>query len=136
MNLRLLKVKDIFSWTKWKIVMASIYLRKLRPWLKKKEASFLLSAGETTLDGKDLQLIKTGLVNPDKIDEVTKAMNITMRYLACKTPCMETGFCVHCGCTTPDNILIEKNYCSGKKWGIMSRDKEFLLLRIKQLLNQ
>jgi|SRR5690606_39599803 len=135
MKLRNIRIKDVFSPVKWGVYAVHIYKKYVRRWGKKLEARFLLLCGETTLDGKDLKMILTGKVNPDAISEVEKSFNVVFRYLSCED-CMTAGSCPHCGCTTPDNIFPEKNFCSGHKWAKMMKDIQFLKLRIYQLLKQ
>lgn len=114
MNWRKLRVKDIFNRTKIKVFLVGTYLTRIRPSLLKIEAAFLVWGGESTLGNQKLTETKG-------VDELNKAFNIVYRYLKCK-PCMIKGSCVHCGCTTPDNIIPEKNYCSNYKWGVMEED--------------
>lgn len=121
MNLRKIKIRDIFSKTKWKVFLVGTYLLRIKPFLNRIERKFLLWAGETSIAGKDLKKEETGQVDPNALNEIEKAFNIVYRYLTCE-PCMQKGSCEHCGCTTPDNIIPEKNYCSGRHWGPMRKD--------------
>lgn len=133
MNLRKIRIRDIFSKTKWKVFLVGTYLLRIKPFFNRVERKFLLWAGETSLNGKDLKTGKdikigkevegeeTEQIDPNALNEIEKAFNIVYRYLKCE-PCMKKGSCDHCGCTCPDNIIPEKNFCSGKNWGPMRKD--------------
>ena len=121
MNWRKLRIKDVLSLTKWKVFIVGTYLMRIRPFLKRLDLKLIQWGGNTTVDNKDIQKELTGEENPNKVDEVNKAFNIVYRYLRCKD-CMKAGHCKHCGCTTPDNIIPEKNFCSKFMWGTMEPD--------------
>jgi hypothetical protein len=114
MDIRKIKVKDIINPEKWAIV-ADAYAKK-------------------HIDGISLEFCEEVdamyYMDPDIAHNLALSKGVSVEYCrmvamrarVCRE-CVSAGSCVHCGCTSPENMYSMRNECSAGKW-VSHKDDE------------
>lgn len=109
MNWSKVKIKDLLNPRKWWIVIDA-YWRKSR--------GVTLENCQTAIQMK----YTSGLAASDFWCRMVMKQDLEFAEMvvdrASRCPdCVEEGSCVHCGCTSPENMYSPLNSCSAGNWG-------------------
>lgn len=117
MNIRKIRFKDVINPKKWGAV--------LEAYEKKFVGGITLEFCEEVdlLSYTDIELAHNLALTKDTTVEYCQM--VVYRANKCRD-CVDAGSCVHCGCSTPENMYARSNWCSAGKWPAHKDDQEFI----------
>jgi hypothetical protein len=116
-NIRKIRYKDIINPKKWKAVLEAYDKKYL---------------GGITLEFcQEVDLLS--YTEPEFAYNLALSKNTTIEYCQMVayraekcSDCVEAGSCLHCGCSTPENMYARSNWCSAGKWPAHENDEDFV----------